>query len=173
MPKPGKVALVQEISAKLAEAKGAVIVDYRGLTVKEDTELRKKLREAGVEYVVVKNTLLNLAAREHNIEGLDPILSGPTAIAYGLADPVAPAKILKEFAKDHKNLEIKGGILGTEVIDVKQVEALAELPTKEQLIAMLLRTLQGPIAGLVNCLQGNIRNLVYVLDAVRNQKESA
>ncbi|MDD4263643.1 MAG: 50S ribosomal protein L10, partial [Firmicutes bacterium] len=100
-------------------------------------------------------------------------LSGPTAIAFGMADSVTGPKIIRDYIKDVKKMEIKGGILGTEVIDVKQVEALADLPSKEQLLAMLVRGMQAPIAGLVNCLQGNIRNLVYVLEAVRKQKESA
>lgn len=173
MPKPQKVAKVQELSAKIKETKGVVIVNYRGLNVKEETELRKKLREAGAEYVVLKNTLLSLAAKDQGIEGLDQYLAGPTAVAFGTNDPVAPAKIIRDFIKQSKKMEIKGGLLGTEVINAAQVEALADLPSKEQLLAMLVRALQGPIAGLVNCLQGNIRNLVYVLEAVRNQKESA
>lgn len=173
MAKQQKVEFVEQLSTKLAESKGVVLVDYRGLTVKQDTELRKKFRDAGVEYLVVKNTLLNLAASDQGIEGLDEFLSGPTAVAFGLADPVAPAKILKDFIKETKKMEIKAGILGTKVIDAKEVDALAELPSKDQLIAMLLRALQSPISGLVNCLQGNIRNLVYVLEAVRKQKESA
>ncbi len=173
MPKPQKVAKVQEISAKIKETKGVVIVNYRGLNVKEETELRKKLREAGAEYVVLKNTLLSLAAKEQGIEGLEQYLAGPTAVAFGINDPVAPAKVIRDFIKQNKKMEIKGGLLGTEVINPAQVEALADLPSKEQLLAMLVRALQGPIAGLVNCLQGNIRNLVYVLEAVRNQKESA
>lgn len=173
MAKQHKVEFVEQLSTKLAESKGVVLVDYRGLTVKQDTELRKKFRDAGVEYLVVKNTLLNLAASDQGIEGLDEFLSGPTAVAFGLADPVAPAKILKDFIKETKKMEIKAGILGTKVIDAKEVDALAELPSKDQLIAMLLRALQSPISGLVNCLQGNIRNLVYVLEAVRKQKESA
>jgi len=173
VPKQENYALVEKIGSKLAEAKGAVLVDYRGLSVIQDTELRKKLREAGVEYRVYKNTLLSIAAKEQGIEGLDDYLSGPTAIAFGMADSVTGPKIIRDYIKDVKKMEIKGGILGTEVIDVKQVEALADLPSKEQLLAMLVRGMQAPIAGLVNCLQGNIRNLVYVLEAVRKQKESA
>ncbi len=173
MPKPQKVAKVQALSAKIKDTKGVVIINYRGLNVKEETELRKKLREAGVEYQVLKNTLLSLAAKEQGIEGLDQYLTGPTAVAFGINDPVAPAKIIRDFIKQSKKMEIKGGLLGTEVIDAAQVEALADLPSKEQLLAMLVRALQSPITGLVNCLQGNIRNLVYVLEAVRSQKESA
>lgn len=173
MPKQENYALVEEISSKLAEAKGAVLIDYRGLTVNQDTELRKKLREAGVEYRVYKNTLLSIAAKEQGIEGLDQYLTGPTAIAFGMTDAVTGPKILRDTIKEIKKMEIKGGILDAKVLDAKQVEALADLPSKEQLLAMLVRGMQAPIAGLVNCLQGNIRNLVYVLDAVRKQKESA
>ena len=173
VPKPQKVAIVDDISKKMAESKGIVLVDYRGLTVKEDTELRKRFREAGVEYQVHKNTLLSIAAKNQGIEGLDQFLAGPTAIAFGLEDPVAPAKVLKDFIKERKKMEIKCGILGDKVIDVKEVEALADLPPKEELLGTLVRSLQNPIAGLVNCLHGNIRNFVYVLEAVRQQKESA
>lgn len=173
MSKQTNEAIVQEITQKFAEAKGAVLIDYRDLTVNQDTELRKKLRAAGVDYRVYKNTLLSIAAKNQGIEGLDQYLAGPTAIAFGMVDAVAAPKILRDAIKDFKKMEIKGGVLDNKVIDAKQVEALADLPSKEQLLAMLVRGMQAPITGLVNCLQGNIRNLVYVLEAIRKQKEGA
>ena len=170
-----KQATVAELKEKLTSAKGAVLVNYRGLTVAQDTKLRRQLREAGVEYRVVKNTMTRIAAQEAGLEGLDVYLEGPTAMAISATDPVAPAKIIIDFVKEHKlqALEVKAGLVEGNVIDEKGVKALASLPSREVLIAKMLGSMQSPITGLVNVLQGNIRNLVYALDAVRQQKESA
>ncbi|MFY9443440.1 MAG: 50S ribosomal protein L10, partial [Bacillota bacterium] len=119
------------------------------------------------------NTLTKLAADKAEIEGLDPYLEGPLAIAFGYEDPVAPAKVIASFVKEYKKLEVKAGILDGRVIDAAAVKALADLPGKEQLLAMVLRAVQGPLYGLVNVLQGNLRNLVYAVDAVRRLKEEA
>ncbi|WP_026319582.1 MULTISPECIES: 50S ribosomal protein L10 [Sporomusaceae] len=170
-----KQATVAELKEKLTSAKGAVLVNYRGLTVAQDTKLRRQLREAGVDYRVVKNTMTRIAAQEAGLEGLDVYLEGPTAMAISTTDPVAPAKIITDFVKEHKLqvLEVKAGLVEGNVIDEKGVKALASLPSREVLIAKMLGSMQSPITGLVNVLQGNIRNLVYALDAVRQQKESA
>lgn len=172
MARPDKVAMVQEIQERISQSQGAVLADYRGLTAGQMTELRKELRDAGVDFKVLKNTLTILAAQELDMEDLVPLLSGPTAIAFGNDDPVAPAKILSEFAKKSKVLEIKGGILEGKVLDESGVKALADLPSREVLLAMVLRGMQGPISGMVNVLQGNISNLVYALEAIRKQKEA-
>lgn len=171
MPRPEKVQVVTELSEKLSTTKSVVFADYRGLNVKEVTELRKKLRDAGVEYKVVKNTLARLAAQKAEVEGVNLYLTGPTAIALGLTDPVAPAKILSEFAKTHKNLEIKGGVLQGKVIDLDGVKSLANLPSREVLLAQLLAGMQAPVTGFVSVLSGTMRKLVYALDAVRRTKE--
>ena len=170
-----KIAAVAELKEKLSASKGVVLTDYRGLTVAQDTKLRSKLREAGVEYRVVKNTMTRIAANEIGIDGLDSYLEGPTAIAISETDPVAPAKIIAEFVKEHKLkvLGVKAGLVEGKVIDAAGVKALAELPPREVLIAQVLAGMQSPIVGLVNVLQGSIRNVVYALDAVRQQKESA
>ncbi len=173
MPRPDKVAVVEEVKDKLSRSKGTILADYRGLNVKQVTELRAKLREAGVEYKVVKNTLTSIAAKELGLDDLVEQLSGPTAIAFGYEDPVAPAKILAEFAKANKALELKGGVLTGSVIGVDDVKALAELPSREELLSQVVRGMQAPIAGMVNVLQGTIRNVVYALEAVRKQKEEA
>lgn len=165
-----KQAIVAEIKEKLEAAKGAVLADYRGLNVADATKLRRSLREAGVEFRVLKNTMTRIAAREAGIEGLEAYLEGPTAIAFGFNDLVAPAKILTTFAKENKSIVIKAGIVEGKVVDEKGVKDLADLPPREVLIAKMLGSMQAPISGLVNVLQGNIRNLVYVLEAVRNQK---
>ena len=175
--RPEKVAAIAELKEKLSTAKGAVLVDYRGLTVAQDTKLRRKLREAGVEYRVVKNTLTNLAAKEAGIVGLEQYLEGTTALAVSTTDPVAPAKVLsdfqKEIAKTVKTFKIKAGVLDGRVIDADGVKALADLPSREVLLAKVAGTMQAPITGLVSVLAGTIRKFVYAVDAVRQQKESA
>ncbi len=173
MARPEKEALLAELTEKMGAAQSMIVTDYRGLNVAELTELRRKLREAGVEFKVAKNTLLRMAAKNVGIEGLDEILTGPTGVAFGVSDPVAPAKILSQFAKDHKALEIKAGTLGTRVIGVEEIKNLADLPSREQLLAMVAGAFQAPIAGLVNVLQGPLRKFVYAVDAVKRQKESA
>lgn len=167
-----KEPVVQQIKEKLEASKGVVLTDYRGLNVGEITELRRQLRNAGVDYKVVKNTLTSLAAKQIGIENLDTFLAGPTAIAFGLEDAVAPAKVIAEFAKTHKDLEIKAGLLEGKVIDINEVKALANLPSREVLLSKLLGAMQSPMYGMANVLQGNLRNLVYVLDAVREKQEA-
>ncbi|MDD4600511.1 MAG: 50S ribosomal protein L10, partial [Negativicutes bacterium] len=129
----------------------------------------------GVESRVVNNTMVRFAAEEAGFVGLEESLEGPTAIAISYTDPVAPAKIVSEFVKENKLqvLEVKAGLVEGKVIDAEGVKALASLPPREVLIAKALGSMQAPIVGLVNVLQGSIRNLVYALDAVRQQKESA
>ncbi len=169
--RPEKASKVAELKDLLANSQGVVLVDYCGLTVAEDTELRSKMREAGVKYMVAKNTFVRIAAKEAGIEGLDSYLEHNTALAFSAEDPVAPAKILNDFSKDHEKLTLKAGVLNGAVIGVDEVKALAELPSKEELVAKLLGSMQAPISGLLNVLQGTIRNFVYVVDAVREKKE--
>lgn len=169
--RPEKAGKVAELKDLLSSSKGVVLVDYCGLTVAEDTELRSKMREAGVKYMVAKNTFIRIAAKEAGVEGLDSYLEHNTAVAFSAEDPVAPAKILNDFSKDHKALEIKAGILDGKVIALDEVKALAELPSRDELLAKLVGSMQAPISGLVNVLQGTIRNFVYTLEAVRQKKE--
>ena len=171
MARPEKEAIVSEVYEKLAKAQSVVLVDFRGLTVQEVTELRKKLRAAEVELRVVKNTLTRFAAEKAGLGDLVSYLEGPTAIAFGYKDPVSPAKILSEFAKDHKQLELKGGVLEGKVIDRAMVEALAKVPSREVLLGQLAGLLQAPVRNLVNVLSAPLRNTVYVLEAIRKQKE--
>ncbi len=169
--RPEKASKVAELKDLLTASKGVVLVNYCGLTVAEDTELRAKMREAGVKYMVAKNTFIRIAAKEAGIEGLDSVLEHNTALAFSAEDPVAPAKILNDFSKDHEALELKAGVLDGKVIAVDEVKALAELPSREELLAKLVGSMQAPISGLVNVLQGTIRNFVYTLEAVRQKKE--
>lgn len=171
--RPEKVAKVAEIKELLTSSKCTILVDFCGLTVAQDTELRRKMREAGISYGVVKNTLLRIAAQEAGIEGLEPSLEQNTAIAVSPEDPVAVAKIICDFAKENDKLKVKVGVLDGQVISVEEIKALASLPPKEVLIAKMLGSMNAPISGFVNVLQGTIRNVVYALEAVRQQKESA
>lgn len=173
MANPSKVAAVEELVDKFQRGQGIILTDYRGLNVKDMTELRKQLREVGVEFKVVKNTLALRAAQQLNIEGVDDMFVGPTAVAIGYDDPVSAAKVISEFAKTHEALEVKGGVLEGRVIDVDGVKALADLPTREELLAQVLRGMQSPITGLAGVLQGTLRKLVYALEAVRQKKDEA
>ncbi|WP_044895183.1 50S ribosomal protein L10 [Bacillus alveayuensis] len=155
-----KKQVVAEIADKFRASKSTIIVDYRGLNVAEVTELRKQLREAGVEFKVYKNTLTRRALAEVGLEGLDEVLTGPNAIAFSNDDVVAPAKILNEFAKNHEALEIKAGVIEGNVATVEEVKALANLPSREGLLSMLLSVLQAPI-----------RNFALVTKAVAEKKE--
>ena len=171
--RPDKVAQVEAIEAWLREAAAAILTDYRGLNVGELVALRAKLREAGAEYRVVKNTLLQRAAAALGIAGLDPYLEGPTAVAISRDDPVAPAKALQEFIRQMRKLEVKGALVEGRVLGADQVKVLAELPGKAQMRARMLGALQAPMYGLVGVLSGVQRNLVYALDQIRKQKEAA
>jgi large subunit ribosomal protein L10 len=168
-----KQEIVAEVTKSFQEAQGVVIADYRGLNVAQVTKLRSELRQNGIEFIVVKNTLTRIAAKNAGVEGIDTYLEGPTALAFGTADPVAPAKILAKFAKDFKALEIKGGLVEGRAINFDGVKALADLPPREVLLAKVLGGMQAPMYGFANVLQGSLRNLVYVLDAVRKQKEAS
>ncbi|WP_408955496.1 50S ribosomal protein L10 [Natroniella sp. ANB-PHB2] len=166
-----KELVVEELTQKFKDSKSAVLTDYRGLDVAEVTELRDKLREAGVEYKVVKNTLAFLAAKEVGYEEIKDFLTGPTAIAFSTEDPVAPAKVLSEFADDHEDLEIKSGIIEGDIIDVDGVTALADIPPREVLLGQVARGMKAPINGLVHCLNHPLKELVQVLNQIKKEKE--
>lgn len=155
-----KKQLVEEIAEKLKNSVSTIVVDYRGLNVAEVTELRKQLREAGVEFKVYKNSLTRRAAESVDLNGLTEVLTGPNAIAFSNEDVVAPAKILNNFAKEHEALEMKAGVIEGKVSSVEEIKALAELPSREGLLSMLLSVLQAPI-----------RNFALVTKAVADQKE--
>ena len=168
-----KREVVEGIGSKMKAAKAMVFADYRGLTVEQDTELRSALRKAGVDYKVVKNTLARIAADENGLGGLDSYFNGPTAMASSDSDPVAPAKVLSEYARKFDKLELKVGVVEGKVIDQNGIKALAELPSREVLIARVLGGLNAPLSGLVNVLNGNIRGLVVALNAIAEKKETA
>jgi large subunit ribosomal protein L10 len=155
-----KQQLVSEVATKFRDSATTVVADYRGLTVAQVTELRKQLREAGVEFQVIKNTLTRRATAEAGYSELDEHLVGPSAIAFS-ADAVAPAKILIDFAKKNENLKVKAGVVEGKVVDAAQIKALAELPSREGLLSMLLSVLQAPI-----------RNFALAVKAVGEKQEA-
>jgi large subunit ribosomal protein L10 len=155
-----KQQVVAVIAEKLRDSKSTVVVDYRGLNVAEVTELRKQLREAGIEFKVYKNTLTRRATEATELTELDQHLVGPTAIAFGAEDVIAPAKIINDFAKKHEALEIKAGVIEGQVASAEEIKALAELPSRDGLLSMLLSVLQAPM-----------RNMALATKAVADQKE--
>ncbi|MEB7773071.1 50S ribosomal protein L10 [Kurthia gibsonii] len=155
-----KQTVVQEIAEKFKSAASVVVVDYRGLTVAQVTELRKQLREAGVEFKVYKNTLVRRATEEVGHADLNSALTGPNAIAFSTEDVIAPARIINNFAKENEQLEIKAGLIEGAVASVEEIKALAELPSREGLLSMLLSVLQAPM-----------RNFALATKAVADQKE--
>jgi len=170
-----KQQVVEEIKGRFERASSVILVDYRGINVADDTELRKQFRGAGVEYVVLKNTLVKRALGELNIDEMESLLEGPSAFAFGYEDPVAPAKVLTDFIVKTKtdHLKVKGGLVDKRPLDVAGVKALADLPPKEVLIAKMMGSLNAPITNFVGVLSATLRSLVYVIDAVRKQKEGA
>ena len=159
-----KKQAVADMVEKLKKAQSGILVDYRGLTVSEDTDLRNKLREAGVEYKVVKNTLTRFAANEVGFEELDPVLNGPTSLALSYEDPVAPAQIIAEFAKGNEKLEIKSGFLDGKVISLDEIKQLASTPSKDVLLAKLLGSLNSPVSSLARVLQAIVDKGVEFAD---------
>lgn len=167
-----KKAQVIEIAEALKSATTGVLVDYRGLTVEEDTKLRNNLREAGVKYFVVKNTLLRLAANQTGLEELDSILHGPTALAVS-EDAVAPAKVLADFAKDNDKLEIKSGFMDGKVLSLDEITKLAKTPSKDVLIAKIMGSLNSPISGLARLLNTVVEGGVEIADLIAKKDAEA
>lgn len=168
-PKPEKIEQVSTLTDLLDRSAGVVLTDYRGLTVAEKADLTRRLREANAEYHVVKNTLFRLAYGERG-ENPETLLSGPTAVAFALDDPVAPAKVVSDFIREKKKGTIKGGIVDGRIFDAEGVEQLSKLPPKPQLLAQVAGTLQSPMSSMAFCLQGVLGNLARVLQAIQEQK---
>lgn len=164
---------VEELAELLKGSIAGVLVDYKGITVENDTKLRRELRAADVRYMVIKNTLLSRAAEAVGFEGLKDVLTGTTALAVSKDDAVAAAKILNKYAEGSKGaFKIKAGFVEGNLIDEKAVADLAKLPSREELVAMTLRGLNAPIAGLANVLSGTIRGLVIALGQIAEQKSA-
>ncbi len=175
MPKQNKIDAVAKITADLKAAEVYYFVEYRGLTFAETTDLRTRLRKVDADLKVVKNTLGKIAAANAGVEGLDELLAGPTAIAYVHGDPAKTAKTIQDFIKEKKKpvVVIRGGKLQNSVLSAQQVEALASLPSREVLIAQVVRAIASPLQGLANVLNGPIRGLVVVLAQVQEKQNAA
>ncbi len=166
-----KVAAVSELKEKMNKARAIFLCHYRGLTVAEMNELRRKAKENDSQVMVVKNTLARRAALEAGVQDIEPLLKGPIALTFGYGeDGVETTKLVSKLQKEFKFFQIQGGVLQGNFISPEDVEKLAELPPKEVLLGKLTGSFQAPLYGLVNVLQGNIRKLAYVLEAVREQK---
>jgi large subunit ribosomal protein L10 len=171
MPTAQKAAVIEETREALSASEGTVLADYRGLTVQQLGQLRERLSKGGVTLKVVKNTLIKRAADEVGIEGLDPYLTGPTAVAYS-PDPVAAAKLLSQATREFRKMEIKAGILGKTAISAAGVKELADLPSREVLLGKVVGTLNAPIQQLAWVLNAPLGNLARVLDQVRQKREA-
>jgi large subunit ribosomal protein L10 len=170
--KEDKQQVVAEMHDKLQRAQAAFLTDFRGMNVEKASELRNELRKAGVEYKVVKNTLLELASRETDKTSLTPHFKGPTAIALTYSDPVAAAKVLSKFAKEQQaTFKLKAGVLAGKPLSVQDIQSLADLPSREVLIAKMLGTLQAPTTNFVGVLAAVPGSFVRVLNAIKNNKE--
>lgn len=167
-----KKQVVSELAEQLKSAVSGVLVDYCGLNVEQDTQLRNKLREAGVEYKVIKNTLTRFAAKEVGLDELDSVLNGPTSLAISMTDEVTPAKVIADFAKANEQLEIKAGFLEGKVLSLDEVKTLAATPNREVLLAKLLGSLNAPVSNLVRTLQALVDNGVEPSE-IETKKEEA
>lgn len=168
-----KQQIVQELTDKFNRTKVVIVTDYKGLDVAAMTNLRKKLREADVEFKVVKNSLLVRAAEGNDVSLIKDVFKGPSAVALSYDDPVAPAKVLTEFAKENDKLEIKTGVMSGKVMDLDAIKALSDLPSREVLLAQMLSALNGVPTSLVSALADLPRRMVNVLQAIKDQKEAA
>ena len=171
--KEQKRTILKELDEKIAKAKSIVFTKFSGLTVKESEDLRTKLLKENTEYYVAKKTLFNLAFKDKAIDGLEvKNFNGQVAAVFGYGDEVAPAKIVDQFKKDKEGkLEFIGGILENKFLSGAEVSALAKLPSKQELYARIVGSINAPVSGLVNALAGNLRNLVYALNAIKDKKQ--
>ncbi len=173
MAKPEKEQAVRELVSLLSESQSAIVTDYRGLTVKQLTTLRRRLAEVGAVYHVSKNTLTRRALAEAGKPELGPVLEGPSAIAFTQGDPAEAAKVLAQFARESRILALKGGLLGNAALSQAQVAELATLPSRDVMLGMLVGVVQAPIANLVGSLQSMLGGLVFTLQAIADQKGAA
>lgn len=171
MADASKVALVEELTKELAESKGVYLADFTGLTVEKITMLRRAFRKTGTRFVVSKNTLAKIAIKGSPMEPLSKLFKGPTGIAYSQTDAVAPARVLATFGKDNEKFKVKGAFVDGSVLEGRQVAEIANLPSKEVLIAQALGIVQSPMRGLVTVINGVLTNLVVALEEIRKQKE--
>ena len=172
MAREEKVTAIAELREKLGKARGAVLTDFRGLTVADITELRAALRKSQVEYTVVKNTLAKRAVQDTAVAGLSALFEGPTAVAISATDPVAASKAVTQWAKGRPTFTIKGGAVEGRVVTASDIASLADLPNRQVLLGRVAGVMQAPIAGLARVLAASLSGFANVLDRVRERKET-
>src|SRR5258706_16418675 len=170
MNRDDKAAAISELNEGIGAATNAFLISFKGITVPQVTELRKQVRESGSEYVVVKNTLALIAVKDSPLVGLKGQFKGETAVAYNKTDAVQLAKALTRFAKDVPSVQFKGAMLNGQIVPASEIQNIANLPSREELISKLLFLMQSPIRGLVTVLSANIRNLAVVIDQIAKAK---
>ena len=169
--KAQKAEAISELTGSIAKAKNAFLIEFKGITVPQVTELRKQVRESNSDYIVVKNTLALIALKDSPLVQLKEQFSGPTAVAFNTTDAVQLAKALTRFAKDVPAVTFKGAMLDGQIVPAAEIQNIASLPSREELVSKLLFLMQSPMRGLVTVLNANIRNLAVVLDQIAKQKE--
>jgi len=168
LSKDQKKKIVDDVKDKISRQKAVIFTDIKGLKVKDLTALRKELKKEGVDYKMIKKTLLKISLPKGDISELNPKdMNGEIAAAFGYKDEVAPARVLYKFSKTNENLKIVGGIVDGKIFQKEQIVALANLPSRDALLAKLVGSIASPLSGFVNVLQGNLRGLVYVLSAIK------
>lgn len=170
MNRDDKAQAISEFSEGIGQATNAFLISFKGITVPQVTELRKQVRESGSKYVVVKNTLALIAVKDSPLTALKEHFTGETAVAFNATDPVALAKVLTKFAKDVPSVQFKGAMLAGQVVPAAEIQNIANLPSREELLGKLLYLMQHPIRGLAVVLNGTVRNLAVVLDQIAKQK---
>ena len=170
MKREEKAQAISELEGGVASATNAFLISFKGITVPQVTELRRQVRDTGSTYLVVKNTLALIAVKDSPLTKLKEHFSGETAVAYNATDPVALAKVLTKFAKDVPSVQFKGALLAGQVVPAAEIQNIANLPSREELLSKLLFLMQHPIRGLATVLQGTIRNFAVVVDQVAKQK---
>ena len=170
--RPEKQSIAGELKKHLADSEFCILTDYQGLTVEKTQELRDKLHETSAHMQVVRNRLLNYVAKEQGLDGLESALSGPTAMVFGTGNVVGTAKVLQKFAKEHDLPVVKLGALDGEIITAKQIDQLANLPSREELLGKVVGTIAAPLSQVVGVLNQKVLSLVYVLNAVKTKKET-
>ncbi|HLJ68152.1 MAG TPA: 50S ribosomal protein L10 [Chloroflexota bacterium] len=173
MPTAEKAQTIEELAQKLRDSKGAVLLDYRGLNVRQITDLRRQLQREDVEFTVAKNTLLRIAAERAAVDVSGELLEGPTAVAFGWRDEVTPARLLAEFVRRNRVVSLKGGVIGGRSLDATQIGRVAELPSRDILLGRLLGAFQAPAARALGVLQAPAREVAGLAQALADQRQSA
>jgi large subunit ribosomal protein L10 len=169
--KEDKKKVVEELKERLRRSEGIVLTNYQGLTVEEITQLRWSLKEVGTEFLVVKNTLALKAIEGLNLKKLRADFKGPTAIAFGYQDLVSAVKVIKEFSREHENLKIKSGLLKDKYLGLEEISEIANLPSREELLAKVIYLIKSPLVNLISLLQNPLRKFIWVLEGIKKNKQ--